>query len=203
MDVRKLHENLKAALKTKLGDALDGYHMKLLSFLVALCGTDFSRQLPFVTPPKLWEILQTRLIASQLISSFDTHSSQIVVERAVNGLVGAIYKQIYSKHCHGDTMDMIISSLIKSKLSENTKKRLPSAQRVNVTIRNANWLLIYWECKEPEKLVSEKGEVAWDYSNCFPNSDTTLEDFGFTKSHKSGAVQWLDVNSDAEESDED
>jgi len=202
VDIQKLYDSLQKVLQTRLSGSLDGFYMKILSLLVALCGTDFSRQLPFVTPPKLWEIVKTRLIASHLISSFDKEKKQIVVESAVNGLIACIYKQIYAKHCQGNSMEMVLSSLIKSKLSENTKKKLPSIQRVDATVRNANWVLIYWQCNEPVKILSDQGETSWDYQNCFPDVSMSSE-FGFRKSLKNGAIQWLDIQSDVEGSEDE
>lgn len=75
---------------------------------------------------------------------------------------------------------------------------MPSVARVETTVKNINWLLIYWKCIQPAvsavpETVAEQERVdIWDHSVCFP--DAVCEQFGFKRSKKgAGAVQWLDM----------
>ena len=61
---------------------------------------------------------------------------------------------------------MALGVLKASSLSEKTKNDLPSPMRVDVTFRNINWLLHYWQCVPPvqrnvsteESSLREEGE---------------------------------------------
>jgi hypothetical protein len=74
-----------------------------------------------------------------------------------------------------------------------TKGQLPSAARIETTIKNINWLLIYWKCLSPvaAAVPETQNEIdsvpIWDHSVCFP--DAVSDEYGF-KRNKNGAVQW-------------
>lgn len=66
---------------------------------------------------------------------------------ACNFFIAQLYKQKFAKHTQGETLDEILLALQNSKLSQRIKDQLPSLARVEVTMRNINWLLVYWECR--------------------------------------------------------
>jgi hypothetical protein len=79
-----------------------------------------------------------------------------------------------------------------------TKRELPTVARVETTIKNINWLLIYWKCIQPAvtrvpDTPEERETLAiWDHSVCFP--DAVSQEFGFKRATRGkGAVQWLDT----------
>ena len=71
--------------------------------------------------------------------------------------------------------------LCASSLSERTRNDLPSAFRVEVTMRNINWLLQYWDCTPPLRMCESErdGGVGqpWDYTRCYPNP--VCDQYGF------------------------
>ena len=95
--------------------------------------------------------------------------------------------------------------LLESGLSDKTKGELPSAQRVDVTFRNINWMLHYWKCVPPAPAAAAQGGSGWDYSRCYP--DPICAEFGFKyvssrKASKQGARKRAKV-SDAVAAGED
>ena len=130
--------------------------------------------------------------------SFNTNTNQLRVDAACDLFVSHLYGQKFSNHvpspCPG-SLDGVLGALQRSKLSEKTKAQLPSKLRVEATIRNANWVLQYWECRQPAPNITTDNHVedVWDYTRCFPNP--ICETYGFRSSKKrKNAVQWLDVD---------
>ena len=162
-------------------------------------------------------ILSNRQIFSAWEDSFDRETSSILVQKACNSLIKYVYMDKFTKHLSGSMTNKDLRHMLDSlkgpgcKLSDKTKKELPSYERVETTFRNINWLLQYWLCRPPQpKPAAEDGEgaaaVVWDYSSCYPNPIST--EFGFAivasagrkKKAAGGAaagtaamkVQWLD-----------
>jgi hypothetical protein len=91
---------------------------------------------------------------------------------------------------------------------------LPVTDRARLSfqaaVRNANWVLQYWECRQPapaaapaaaddaaSSQAAAASEAVWDYSRCFPNP--VCDEYGFRPSKKrKDAVQWLDVDEEEE-----
>ena len=76
---------------------------------------------------------------------------------------------------------------------------MPSLMRVEVTLRNINWLLRYWECVQPTSAavpatMEERATVdIWVHSARFPDPISDL--YGFRlQGGGSKAVRWLDDN---------
>ena len=60
--------------------------------------------------------------------------------------------------------------------------------RVDTTVRNINWLLIYWRCIEPRQ---DDDTGTWMYNDACP--DPVCPDYGFARGRDGkGAVQWLE-----------
>jgi hypothetical protein len=78
---------------------------------------------------------------------------------ATDKLIAVIYAMKYEKHVestHG--MEAVLTDICKAKLSQRTKESLPSPERVDATIRNVNWVLIYWRCGEcPSPIAPQFG----------------------------------------------
>jgi hypothetical protein len=170
------------------------HYMKILASLIALSGTDFTRGLPHMSPVSTWAMLaQDKPIFQGLLRSYQEQSSCFNVEQACNWIVARIYANKYEQHIKSLTTSqrqdirLVLGCLQKSKLSDKTKKELPSVERIETTFRNINWLLQYWMCKDPLPLEDGQG---WDYSSCFP--DPICDEYGFKVVPNTGKVAWLD-----------
>ena len=95
----------------------DNHRMKILASLIGLTGTDFTRSLPHLSPPKIWEALNNKTIWFGLLRAFDYQTDRMVVADACDMLVAQLYKNNYPKHTHGGSLKNVLSSLQSSKLS--------------------------------------------------------------------------------------
>lgn len=150
------------------------WQLHCLVALIALTGTDYSRNLPLVKPKKLWGILPA--VLPVLIRCFgmdsDDATPQLEVDRAVDALVPAIYRGIFHSHfsvCDEGAFGNTMAKLRASRLGERTKQLLPSESRASCTLRNANFLLQYWTGVNPHSMAQEfgfreapSGQVEWD-----------------------------------------
>lgn len=222
---------------------LHRYHyMRMLAALIALSGTDFSRGLPFVGPATLWAMLGERAVFSALLRAYDLKTGLLDTVAARDALACNVYMHKFATHFRNSHLPtaalptrrrLVVDSsdsededegctgfraaldvLRTSSLSERTRCDLPSALRVEVTMRNINWLLQYWGCVPPVPSEDGQQQGPWDYSRCYPNP--ICEEYGFkarssaAPRKKKGAqqragsslpsVQWLDEE-DAEESE--
>lgn len=174
----------------------DKHHMQILAAMIGLTGTDFSRSLPHLSPCKIWDAMSVKTVWFAMLRAFNYENGQLVLDDACNILISSLYKNNFSKHTHGTSLKSVLSSLQVSKLSEKTKRELPSVARIETTIKNINWLLIYWKCHSPKKAPppqnTSEAQTAdiWDHSVCFP--EAVNEEYGFKRAKGVGAVQWLD-----------
>ena len=90
--------------------------LRPLIALIALTGTDYSRNLPLVKPKKLWGI---QGISSRLRDDFKDFAD---VEQAMNHLVAFIYRGLFRQHCRGDDLEGVMRSLHGSRLSARYKQ---------------------------------------------------------------------------------
>jgi hypothetical protein len=152
-----------------------------------------------MSPVKIWEALSVKTVWFALLRAYDYNKDCLLVAEACDVLVAHLYKNNYPKHTHGGALKSVLSSLQSSKLSARTKSQLPSVARVEATIKNINWLLIYWKCFSPvpADVPSTQLELdsvpIWDHSGCFP--DAVTPEYGFKRKKAGGAVQWLDDHS--------
>lgn len=169
----------------------DSRYMEMLACLIGLTGTDFTRKLPLVGVKKVWGVLAESRIWNGLLTSYNPDELSLDVDQACDALVSGLYNEVYKRHIpssQGTLVDVLQDLANAPKLSDLTKKRLPTAGRVDATIRNINWLLQYWRCKQPER-ASDGDE--WQYSRACP--DPVCDLYGFRKSTgRKCAVQWLD-----------
>jgi len=156
------------------------WQLHCLVALIALTGTDYSRNLPLVKPKKLWAVLPSVLPA--LIQSFRQESMleaanstpQLDVQAAMDLLVPTIYRGLMRTHfspADQGSFETTMAKLRASRLGSRTKQLLPSDARAGCTIRNANFILQYWSGKSPQSIAREfgfresaSGCVEWDES---------------------------------------
>jgi len=53
-----------------------------------------------------------------------------------------------SKASSGFSLRSVLQSLRTSRLSQRTKESFPSLAQIECTVRNVNWLLLYWTWPE-------------------------------------------------------
>lgn len=168
--------------KFALAYVLSKHFMRMLALLIGLSGTDFSRNLPHLSPMTLWTmLLKDERIFSAWMRTYDTSKNAARPEEACDLLAASIYVNKFSTHFAGggknEGLRHVLRQLQQSgRLAERTKKQLPSFERVETTFRNINWLLQYWLCRPPQQLQDE-GRSSWDHSACYP--DPISPEFGF------------------------
>ena len=172
--------------------------MRMLACLIGMTGTDFSRALPHLGPKKVWDMLSMKHVWPGLLRSYDPSTGQMVPGDICDHFVRHLYTDKFAKHAKGGTLEEVLQSLAGSKLSDKTKNELPTLPRVDVTMRNINWMLFYWECRQPLRAPKPENEEerktgkVWIYDHVCP--DPMQEKYGFKKSdNRKCAVQWLDV----------
>ena len=124
-------------------------------FLMLCAGTDFSRNTPFLGPKRMWEAIP--LICSPLLQAVRGSSSSsqqldsyspVNYRLFLNSVLGQMYVMSYPRHVPstGTAMNLktIMETLQRSKLSTSTKQKLPSLDRLNVTLCNIEWVIKYW-----------------------------------------------------------
>jgi len=184
VDVDLLREGISIAIFQMAMPPLvpwQDWQLHCLIVLIALTGTDFSRNLPLVKPKKLWAIVSD--IMPALIRCFRMQAEQpeaeqpeavapkvyVDVEQTIETLVPSIYKGIFPAHVRdSQSFGATMASIRASKLGERTKQLLPSEGRAACTVCNANFLLEYWTLAKPDSMKKgfgfriEGGAVAWD-----------------------------------------
>ena len=121
------------------------HFISMLVSLIGLTGTDFSRQLPQVSGKTLFNYLPE--LISPLLLSFDPLEGQLNIQFATDRLVAAIYATKFRTHIQkgpSGGLQLILSTLRTSKLSERTRSLLPTVNQIQCTVRNVNWILRYW-----------------------------------------------------------
>lgn len=151
VNVHALYEGLKDAIAQSSGrirmPTHAGHEMAMLIALIALTGTDFSRNLPQMSGrsvygwlPDLWPTLATAYLPDG--------TGRLEPSRAADHLVALLYRTKFPKHVGpSETLRAVLEDLQGSAISQRTKDSLPTYERIMCTVRNANWVLAYWTCE--------------------------------------------------------
>lgn len=125
-----------------------GHEMRMLVALVALTGTDFSRNLPLLSGKTVFGFLPN--IWMSLVMVYDPATGQLRDNETVDRLVAFIYCLKYPAHTGGErqSFDRALGCMRQSKLAPRYKAILPERARVLATARNVNWVLRYWRCED-------------------------------------------------------
>ena len=122
----------------------------MLSFMVLLCGCDYSKKLPRVGVKSLWDNFDVVIPAMLQCTSYSNNIFSVDTEMSINGLIASLYARVYTKHVKTwDTdpaggMQAVLTMLHSSTLSEKTKNELPTHLSLNTTLRNIEWVINYW-----------------------------------------------------------
>jgi hypothetical protein len=129
-------------------------------FLMLCAGTDFSRSTPLLGPKRMWDALPQ--IAEALSQAMrDEHINE---ERVLNQVIARMYALNYTKHVRlaaAGGLESVLRGLQGSKLSEGTKQKLPSMERMRVTLRNVVWVIKYWETENGAMETPEDGRYGF------------------------------------------
>jgi hypothetical protein len=151
VNVHALYEGLMTAIAQCTGrirvPTHAGHEMGMLISLIALTGTDFSRNLPQMSGksvygwlPDIWPTLITAYLP-------DEGTGRLEPARATEQLVALLYRIKFPKHVGASgSLQGVLSDLQGSSISQKTKDTLPTYERIACTVRNTNWVLAYWTC---------------------------------------------------------
>ena len=126
--------------------ALVGREMALLTALIALTGTDYTRALPNLGARSVYDMLHELVIASPLAWDPATPTPRLSPNAAADALVARIYRVKFARHLRAphNALAPVLADILASKLGPATRRRMPTLDAVRCTIRNINWLLDYW-----------------------------------------------------------
>jgi hypothetical protein len=165
IDIDTLHTCLKTAFYRASRGKGGGHcwEIKLFITLLGLSGTDFTRNLPLVSPGKIWECLP--LVAQTFQMDGDTAIDQAQGKR----IIELLYSEVYPKHIDPFSRASIWHQAQVSKLGARNKALIPTDGRIRCTLRNLNFLMEYWLAfRAPDRIqdygfrVSDNGTVEWD-----------------------------------------
>ena len=145
-----LHDAAKQSLGPEV--RIDPAHLTcLLVVIMLLTGSDYSRGMPRIGPRKLWDALHVAIPALVMSSDFDRETGKFAldVQRTVDVFFTDMYREEFAKHAAGagEGYDALLAQLQASKLSDKVRESLPSRARLETTVRNVNWVMAYWHCR--------------------------------------------------------
>ena len=172
--INALHTLLKQAIAQSTGRVTSpthaGHEMAMLVALIALTGTDFTRNLPQISGKTMFSLLPD--IWGALSMAFDPSRDSLRVEPTLDVLVAHLYCTKFPNHLKriikqdgAPALDAVLTELRGApKIGQRLRDSLPSKERVACTVRNANWLLKYWGCTSDNPLPPDP--VQPEYGFC-------------------------------------
>lgn len=151
VDIQLLYEALKTVIRQCTGTisspSHNGHEIRMLTSLIALTGTDFSRGLPQMSGKTVYDYLAGVWMA--LVMAYDPLNDQLIPDTAADRLVALIYYTKFTKHVKSASgLSRLLDELSKSSLAQRTKESLPNLDRILCTVKNVNWVLKYWTCED-------------------------------------------------------
>jgi len=135
----------------------------MLSFMVLLCGCDYSKKLPRIGVKSLWDNMDVVVPAMMQCTSYVDNVFAVDTEVSINGLIASLYARIYTKHValastsNINNMDAVLARLHASTLSDKTKNDLPTHDSLNTTLRNIEWVINYWSIENGDPICPIDG----------------------------------------------
>lgn len=150
VDIACLYAALRTAVLQSIGRTHlplhAGHEVRMLTALVCLTGTDFSRGLPQVSGRTVYDLLPRLWMT--LVLAYDPAEDQLRADDAADRLLALIYHEKFPKHTQSRRgVRAVLAELRASGVSERTKATLPTPERLETTVRNVNWVLQYWRCE--------------------------------------------------------
>jgi len=153
----RMQKAVEAAAVLELPAVLDppspAYLTAILSFLVLLCGCDYSKKLPRIGVKTLWDNVDMIVPAIVACTSYTNNVFVVDTTVSIDGLIASLYARTYTRHVRlnsagggaiGSGMDTVLTMLHSSSLSEKTKQDLPTRVSLCTTLRNIEWVINYW-----------------------------------------------------------
>ena len=165
IDIDRLHSILTSAFRVAgRGRMQEGCEVQLFITLLGLAGTDFTSNLPLVSPSTMWAALPI------VVQTFAMEQDQLHIDASQGKrLVELLYAEKFPKHVDPFSRRSIHQQIQASKLGERTKNLVPTDGRVACTLRNINFLMAYWTRFAPPEDIREygfrlgdAGAVEWD-----------------------------------------
>lgn len=158
-----LKQKFETASRCGRRPSADDWEIKLFIVLLGLSGTDFTRNLPLVSPQKIWGALPL------VIRTFDMDAAAIINTDQGKRIVELLYAEAFPKHIDAFSRRSVWTQAQASKLGARNKALIPTDARIHCTLRNINFLLAYWlEFSPPAHIedfgfrISQDGLVQWD-----------------------------------------
>jgi hypothetical protein len=139
------------------GAELKPYTIRLVAFVVALCGCDFTEGVKYLNGSVATK--STRLIWSAVCAAArvdKTTGALVMDERVVaEGVIGKIWKHVqFPKVCGPDIANQGFEALFEllagsSNISQTRRDRLVTPRALGSLVRNCNWTVFYWA--DPER----------------------------------------------------
>ena len=174
VNIRLLYNALRCILVGPNGARPEdsGHEISMLVSLIGMSGTDFTRGLPFVSGKTIFGLVC--VLWGCLGKAYDRSSGQIIPDLFLDIVVSTIYTFKFPKHSGPleKNLDSVLYHLLRAaKLSKGTKDKLPTRETLHCTVRNVNWLILYWRAAD----------------TC---PDPVQTAFGFTRVKAGGAVSF-------------
>ena len=137
---------------------LKPYTVRLVAFVVALCGCDFTRGVMYFTGTAACKNAGLIWPAVCAAASIDPATGAVVMDERIiaEGVIGKMWKNVeFVKHC-GDTVtktasfETLFAILNRNEMiAERRRAALITAAHIGCLVRNCNWTVFYWV--DPEK----------------------------------------------------
>ena len=158
-----LCKQMQGACGCRAGPACAWWEIKLFITLLGLCGTDFTRNLPLISPHKMWGALPL------IVRTFEMEGCHCIQMAQGKRIVELLYAEAFPKHIDSFSRRSVWTQAQASKLGQRNKALIPTDARIMCTLRNLNFLLAYWlEFEAPERIqdfgfrTNETGVIVWD-----------------------------------------
>ena len=157
-------------------EAPDTAHLTaMLSFLVLLSGSDYSRKLPRIGAKSLWDNMDIIVPAMQVCTSYQDNIFKVHEERTMNLLLATLYARIFPKHAmlsvvttaplHAGRLENVLFQLQRSQLSAKTKLDLPTVQSLTTMLHNIEWVVNYWAVENGDPICPVDGSCGFKLEN--------------------------------------
>jgi hypothetical protein len=127
------------------------WEIKLFIALLGLSGTDFTRNLPLVSPQRMWDNLPV------IVQAFEMDTEVTVNIAQCKRLVELLYAETFPKHIDIFSRSSVWQQVQGSKLGARTKDLIPTDRRIRCTLRNLNFLMSYWLRSHAPEATEEYG----------------------------------------------
>jgi hypothetical protein len=144
VDMQMVFATLARAVRRGQTDVADQDAVFSMVFLMLCAGTDFSRNVPLLGPKRMWEALPK--ISAPLVQAVRGEGA-LNSKAFLNLVIGRMYAMHYSRHVSATyplTLATVLDALHRSRLSNTTKGKLPTPERMATTLRNVEWVIRYW-----------------------------------------------------------